>query len=75
MKSISSGVSQDKAPESAQILKESVSNSVFLQCFLEQDSSVNLIRGLDSFLDVVSSLDKSFHRSFQAVDFVLGKTS
>ena len=33
MKSISSGVAQDEAPESAQILKESVSNFVFLQCF------------------------------------------
>ena len=43
--------------------------------FLEQDSSVNLIRGINWFLDVVLSLDELLHRYFQVVDCLLGKTS
>ena len=44
---------------------------VFSNIFLEQDSSINLIRGIDWFLDAVLSLDKSIRWYFQAVDCLL----
>ena len=47
MKSISSGVAQDEAPELAQILKELVSNTIFYYVSLDQDSIVNLILDID----------------------------
>ena len=75
MKSISSGVAQDEAPEKAKKSKESVSNFVFSDVSLDKDISVNLIRSLELFLDVVSSLDESLHWYFRAVDFLLGRTS
>ena len=47
---------------------------VFSNVSLEQDSRVNLIRGLSWFLDVVSSLDKLLHWYFQPIDYFLGWT-
>ena len=38
---------------------------------LDQDSSVNFIRGLGWFMCVISSLEKSLRRYFQAVDCLL----
>ena len=64
MKSISSGVTQDEAPESAQILKESMSKKIS-NVSLDQYSSVNLIKGIDWFLGVVLSLDESLFRFFK----------
>ena len=46
MISISSVDAQDEAPESAQTLKELVSNVFSSNISLEQDSSVNLIRDI-----------------------------
>ena len=42
--------------------------------YLEQDISVNLIRYIDLFLDVILPLDELLRWSFQAVDCLLGWT-